>query len=193
MKDILGVAVFLIVFCSVLFFAPEGGGYFLEAPNFDPANPMVTPAHIAPVWYFTPFYAILRAIPSFAGTQVWGVIGMGGAVILIALLPWLDRGEVKSVRFRGPIFKTALVLFIIAFIGLGILGAQVATDTRTLLARIFSIVYFAFFLGMPFYTKLDKNKPVPERVTMSTTKQKIMFFVYVGITLVCAYLFATNV
>ena len=192
-KDILGVAVFLIVFCSVLFFAPEGGGYFLEAPNFDPANPMVTPAHIAPVWYFTPFYAILRAIPSFAGTQVWGVIGMGGAVILIALLPWLDRGEVKSVRYRGPIFKTALVLFIIAFIGLGILGAQVATESRTLLARIFSIIYFAFFIGMPFYTKLDKNKPVPERVTMSTTKQKIMFFVYVGITLVCAYLFATNV
>ena len=193
MKDLLGVAVFLIVFCSVLFFAPEGGGYFLEAPNFDPANPMVTPAHIAPVWYFTPFYAILRAIPSFAGTQVWGVIGMGGAVILIALLPWLDRGEVKSVRYRGPIFKTALVLFIIAFIGLGILGAQVATESRTLLARIFSIIYFAFFIGMPFYTKLDKNKPVPERVTMSTTKQKIMFFVYVGITLVCAYLFATNV
>ena len=118
---------------------------------------------------------------------------MGGAVILIALLPWLDRGEVKSVRYRGPIFKTALVLFIIAFIGLGILGAQVATESRTLLARIFSIIYFAFFIGMPFYTKLDKNKPVPERVTMSTTKQKIMFFVYVGITLVCAYLFATNV
>ena len=177
----------------MLFFAPEGGGYFLEAPNFDPANPMVTPPHIAPVWYFTPFYAILRAIPSFAGTQVWGVIGMGGAVVLIALLPWLDRSPVKSVRYRGPVFKTALVLFIIAFIGLGILGAQVATDTRTLLARIFSVIYFAFFLGMPFYTKLDKTKPVPERVTMSTTKQKIMFFVYTAITLVCAYLFATNI
>ncbi|MEL0543883.1 cytochrome bc complex cytochrome b subunit, partial [Neisseria gonorrhoeae] len=96
-----------------------------------------------------------RAIPSFLGTQVWGVIGMGAAVVLIALLPWLDRGEVKSVRYRGPIFKTALVLFIIAFIGLGILGAMVATDTRTLVARILSFVYFAFFLGMPFYTKLD--------------------------------------
>ena len=192
-KDILGVVVFLIVFCSVLFFAPEGGGYFLEAPNFDAANALKTPPHIAPVWYFTPFYAILRAIPSFLGTQVWGVIGMGAAVVLIALLPWLDKGEVKSVRYRGPIFKTALVLFIIAFIGLGILGAMVATDTRTLVARILSVVYFAFFLGMPFYTKLDTNKPVPERVTMSTTKQKIMFFVYVGITVVGAYLFATNI
>ena len=140
--------------------------------NFDAANALKTPPHIAPVWYFTPFYAILRAIPSFAGTQVWGVIGMGAAVVLIALLPWLDKGEVKSVRYRGPIFKTALVLFIIAFIGLGILGAMVATDTRTLVARILSFVYFAFFLGMPFYTKLDTNKPVPERVTMSTTKQK---------------------
>lgn len=192
-KDILGVVVFLIVFCAVLFFAPEGGGYFLEAPNFDAANPLKTPAHIAPVWYFTPFYAILRAIPSFLGTQVWGVIGMGAAVVLIALLPWLDRGEVKSVRYRGPIFKTALVLFIISFIGLGILGAMVATDARTLVARILSFIYFAFFLGMPFYTKLDKTQPVPERVTMSTTKQKIMFFVYTGITLVGAYLFATYI
>ena len=192
-KDILGVVVFLIAFCAVLFFAPEGGGYFLEHPNFDPANPMVTPAHIAPVWYFTPFYAILRAIPSFAGTQVWGVIGMGGAVILIALLPWLDRSPTKSVRYRGPIFKTALVLFIIAFIGLGILGAMVATDVRTWVARLFSVIYFAFFLFMPIYTKLDKDKPVPERVTMSTPKQKVMFFVYVAITFICAYLFATNI
>ena len=157
----------------MLFFAPEGGGYFLEAPNFDAANALKTPPHIAPVWYFLRSTAILRAIPSFAGTQVWGVIGMGAAVVLIALLPWLDKGEVKSVRYRGPIFKTALVLFIIAFIGLGILGAMVATDTRTLVARILSFVYFAFFLGMPFYTKLDTNKPVPERVTMSTTKQKL--------------------
>ena len=94
-KDILGVVVFLIVFCAVMFFAPEGGGYFLEAPNFDPADPLKTPPHIAPVWYFTPFYAILRAIPSFAGTQIWGVIGMGAAVVLIALLPWLERSPVK--------------------------------------------------------------------------------------------------
>lgn len=192
-KDILGVVVFLIVFCAVMFFAPEGGGYFLEAPNFDPADPLKTPPHIAPVWYFTPFYAILRAIPSFAGTQIWGVIGMGAAVVLIALLPWLDRSPVKSIRYRGPIFKTALVLFVISFIGLGILGAMVATETRTLVARILSVIYFLFFLAMPIYSKLDPTKPVPERVTMSTDKQKLMFFVYTAITLIGAYLFATNI
>lgn len=192
-KDILGVVVFLIVFCAVMFFKPEGGGYFLEAPNFDAANPMATPAHIAPVWYFTPFYAILRAVPSFAGTQIWGVLAMGAAVVLIALLPWLDRAPVKSIRYRGPLFKIAVVLFVISFIGLGILGAMVATDSRTTIARILSAIYFLFFLLMPIYTKLDSSKPVPERVTMSTTKQKVMFFVYVAITFIVAYLFATNV
>ena len=192
-KDILGSVVFLIVFCAIMFFAPEGGGYFLEAPNFDPADPLKTPAHIAPVWYFTPFYAILRAIPSFFGTQVWGVLGMGAAVVLIALLPWLDRSPVKSVRYRGPIFKTMLVLFVISFIGLGILGALPATNLRTIVAQILSVIYFAFFLGMPFYTKIDKDRPVPERVTMSTSKQKWMFFVYVAIAFVGAYLFATNI
>lgn len=192
-KDILGVVVFLIFFCAVMFFAPEGGGYFLEKPNFDPADPLKTPPHIAPVWYFTPFYAILRAVPSFAGTQVWGVLAMGAAVVLIALLPWLDRSPTKSIRYRGPIFKFALVTFLISFIGLGILGAKVASDTRTLVSQILSVVYFAFFLGMPFYTKLDQDKPVPERVTMSTPKQKIMFFVYVAITLVGSYLFAVYI
>ena len=192
-KDILGVVVFLIVFCAIMFFAPEGGGYFLEKPNFDGANPLKTPAHIAPVWYFTPFYAILRAIPSFFGTQVWGVLGMGAAVVLIALLPWLDKSPVKSIRYRGPIFKTMLVLFIISFIGLGILGALPATDVRTIFARVFSIIYFAFFLGMPFYTKMDKDRAVPTRVTMGTTKQKVMFFVYVAITLIGSYLFAISV
>ena len=192
-KDILGVVVFLIVFCAVMFFAPEGGGYFLEAPNFDPADPLKTPPHIAPVWYFTPFYAILRAIPSFAGTQIWGVIGMGAAVVLIALLPWLDRSPVKSIRYRGPIFKIAVVLFIISFIGLGILGAMAATPSRTFIARALSAIYFLFFLAMPIYSKLDPTKPVPERVTMSTGKLKVMFFVYTAITLIGAYLFATNV
>ncbi len=192
-KDVLGVVVFLIVFCAIMFFAPEGGGYFLEAPNFDGANPLKTPAHIAPVWYFTPFYAVLRAIPSFFGTQVWGVLGMGAAVVLIALLPWLDKSPVKSIRYRGPIFKTMLVLFIISFIGLGILGALPATDVRTIFARVFSIIYFAFFLAMPFYTKMDKDRAVPARVTMGTTKQKVMFFVYVAITLIGSYLFAITI
>lgn len=188
-KDIVGVVVFLVIFTGILFFLPEGGGFFLEAPNFDPADPMKTPAHIAPVWYFTPFYAILRAIPSFLGTQVWGVLGMGAAVVLIALLPWLDRSPVKSVRYRGPIFKTMLVLFIISFIGLGILGAIPATDLRTLVSRILSVVYFLFFLGMPIYTKMDKVKPVPERVTMSSTSNKIKFLIYVVLTIVGAILF----
>ena len=192
-KDVLGVVVFLIVFCAIMFFAPEGGGYFLEAPNFDGANPLKTPAHIAPVWYFTPFYAVLRAIPSFFGTQVWGVLGMGAAVVLIALLPWLDKSPVKSIRYRGPIFKTMLVLFIISFIGLGILGALPATDVSTIFARVFSIIYFAFFLAMPFYTKMDKDRAVPARVTMGTTKQKVMFFVYVAITLIGSYLFAITI
>ena len=192
-KDVLGVVVFLIVFCAIMFFAPEGGGYFLEAPNFDGANPLKTPAHIAPVWYFTPFYAVLRAIPSFFGTQVWGVLGLGAAVVLIALLPWLDKSPVKSIRYRGPIFKTMLVLFIISFIGLGILGALPATDVRTIFARVFSIIYFAFFLAMPFYTKMDKDRAVPARVTMGTTKQKVMFFVYVAITLIGSYLFAITI
>ena len=118
---------------------------------------------------------------------------MGAAVVLIALLPWLDRSPVKSIRYRGPVFKTALVLFVISFIGLGILGAMVATETRTLVARILSVIYFLFFLAMPIYSKLDPTKPVPERVTMSTGKQKLMFFVYTAITLIGAYLFATNI
>ena len=189
-KDILGVVVFLIIFCGVMFFAPTGGGYFLEAPNFDPADPMKTPAHIAPVWYFTPFYAILRAIPSFLGTQVWGVLAMGAAVVLIALLPWLDKSPVKSIRYRSTIFKVMVVLFVIAFIGLGILGALPVTDTRTLVAQILTAVYFVFFLAMPVYSRMGVEKTPPERVTMSTTRQKVMFFVYIAITVVGAYLFA---
>lgn len=164
-KDILGVAVFLIVFSAIVFFAPEMNGYFLEYNNFIPADPLKTPPHIAPVWYFTPFYAILRAIPSFAGTQVWGVLAMGAAVVIIAFLPWLDKSPVKSIRYRGPIYKFALALFIIAFIGLGILGAIPSTEMRTLLAQALSFVYFGFFLLMPWYTKIDSTKPVPTRVT----------------------------
>ncbi|MDQ5888410.1 MAG: ubiquinol-cytochrome c reductase cytochrome b subunit [Pseudomonadota bacterium] len=164
-KDILGVAVFLIVFSAIVFFAPEMNGYFLEYNNFIPADPLKTPPHIAPVWYFTPFYAILRAIPSFAGTQVWGVLAMGAAVVIIAFLPWLDKSPVKSIRYRGPIYKLALTLFIIAFIGLGILGAIPSTEMRTLLAQALSFVYFGFFLLMPWYTKIDSTKPVPTRVT----------------------------
>ncbi|MFC3626281.1 cytochrome bc complex cytochrome b subunit [Vogesella amnigena] len=190
-KDVLGVAVFLIVFSGIVFFAPEMGGYFLEHPNFDQADPLKTPPHIAPVWYFTPFYAILRAVPSFAGTQVWGVLAMGAAVVLIAFLPWLDKSPVKSIRYRGPKFKFMLVLFIIAFIGLGILGALPSTNLRTVVAQLFSVIYFAFFLGMPFYTKNDiGSTPVPTRVTMSTPARQVRFLVLVAVTVVAATLFA---
>ncbi|MBA4708169.1 cytochrome b [Aquitalea aquatica] len=193
-KDIFGVAVFLIVFSAIVFFLPEMGGYFLEHPNFDQADPLKTPPHIAPVWYFTPFYAILRAIPSFLGTQVWGVIGMGAAVVVIAFLPWLDRSPIKSIRYRGPKFKFMLVLFIIAFIGLGMLGAMPPTAGRTLISQILSFVYFAFFLGMPFYTKNDVGSvPVPTRVTETNGKRQLQFLVLVAVTIIAAYLFGTNV
>ncbi|HEY9103868.1 cytochrome bc complex cytochrome b subunit [Chitinimonas sp.] len=189
-KDIFGVAVFLAVFSYVLFFVPEMGGFFLEHPNFDPADPLKTPPHIAPVWYFTPFYAILRAIPSFLGTQVWGVIGMGAAVVIIAFLPWLDRSPIKSIRYRGTKFKVALVLFLIAFIGLGILGAKPSTNTRTVFAQIFSFIYFGFFIAMPFYTKNDAGSvPVPERTTETNTQRQLAFLAYVGIAVVGAFVF----
>ena len=159
-KDIVGVVVFLMVFSAILFFSPEMGGWFLEPNNFIPANPLKTPPEIVPLWYFTPFYAILRAIPSKFG----GVVAMGAAVIIMVFLPWLDRAKVKSIRYRGPIFKIALVLFVIAFIGLGYLGTKPPTPERTLFARLFAVVYFAFFVLMPVYTSIDKTKPVPERI-----------------------------
>jgi ubiquinol-cytochrome c reductase cytochrome b subunit len=165
-KDIVGVIVFLFVFSLVLFYMPEFGGWFLEAANFIPADPLKTPLHIAPVWYFTPFYAILRAVPSIAGSAFPGVVAMGLSIVFLFLLPWLDRSPVKSIRYRGVFFKVAIVLFVISFLGLGFLGTQPVTPLYTLLARVFSVIYFAFFILMPIYTKLDKDKPVPERVTM---------------------------
>lgn len=159
-KDLFGVGVFFIAFCTILFFFPEGGGYFIEAPNFEPANPLKTPEHIAPVWYLTPFYSILRAIPD----KLFGVIAMAASIAVLFVLPWLDRSPVKSIRYRGWIYKTALALFIVSFIGLGYLGTLEPTTLRTFMARTFSVVYFGFFILMPFYTKKDKTKPVPERV-----------------------------
>jgi ubiquinol-cytochrome c reductase cytochrome b subunit len=149
----------------VIFFMPEMGGYFLEHPNFDPADSLKTPPHIAPVWYFTPFYAMLRAVPSFAGTQVWGVIVMFAAIIVLFFLPWLDRSPVKSIRYRGLSFKLALAAFVISFLILGYLGALPTTPARTSLAQICTIVYFAFFAVLPILPAFEKTKPVPERVT----------------------------
>ncbi len=164
-KDIVGVVVFLMLFVAVVFFTPEMGGLFLEHPNFEAANPLKTPPHIAPVWYFTPYYAILRAVPSIAGSAFPGVVAMGVSVMAFFFLPWLDRNPVKSIRYRGLCYKVALGLFVVAFLVLGYLGMQAPSPLRTLTAQICTIIYFAFFALMPIYTKMEKNKPVPERVT----------------------------
>ena len=164
-KDTMGVVVFLALCSLVIFFAPTFGGLFLEAPNFQPANPMLTPLHIAPVWYFTPYYAMLRAVPPMWGSQFPGVVVMFGAILIFFALPWLDRSPVKSMRYKGPIFKVATGIFAVSFIVLAWLGMQPASDLSTLLAQIFTSLYFAFFLLMPIYSSLDKTKPVPERVT----------------------------
>ncbi|MCU7921447.1 MAG: cytochrome b N-terminal domain-containing protein [Candidatus Thiodiazotropha sp. (ex Dulcina madagascariensis)] len=164
-KDIAGVAGFLFLFAAVVFFAPEMGGYFIEHPNFEPANPLKTPEHIAPVWYFTPFYAILRAVPSVAGSAFPGVVAMFASILVLFFLPWLDRSPVKSIRYKGSLTKILLWLFVIDFIVLGYLGTQPTTDLYTLMAQIGTVYYFAFFLLMPIYSKMDKTKPVPERVT----------------------------
>jgi len=159
-KDVFGFGVFAVLFAIVLFFVPTLGGLFLEAPNFEPANPLSTPEHIAPVWYFTPYYAILRAVPD----QRLGALLMLLAVSAFLFLPWLDRSPVKSIRYKGWMSRTALTLFTVAFIALGYLGLQPAEGLYVVLARIFTVIYFLFFLLMPFYTKLDPVKPVPERV-----------------------------
>jgi ubiquinol-cytochrome c reductase cytochrome b subunit len=179
-KDLVGAVVFLIIFCIVMFFVPEMGGYFLEHNNFIPADPLKTPEHIAPVWYFTPFYSILRAIPPLFNSQFPGVLAMGVATLILFFLPWLDRSPVKSIRYRGPLYKIWLTAFVIVFLLLGYLGIESTTvwgqfpdwpilDTRdiaTWVARVCTIVYFLFFLLMPWYTARDRVLPVPERVTV---------------------------
>jgi ubiquinol-cytochrome c reductase cytochrome b subunit len=205
-KDIVGVVVFLMIFSVILFFKPEGAGYFLEYNNFFPADSLKTPPHIAPVWYFTPYYSVLRATTenfmwfvaacTALGTlgslvvlrgawrlgvggcgvllvalmllleaKFWGVIFMGVSVMAFFLLPWLDRSPVKSIRYRGPLYKIALALFVVAFFILGYLGILAPTETRTLVSQVCTVVYFAFFLFMPVYTALDPCKPEPDRVT----------------------------
>jgi ubiquinol-cytochrome c reductase cytochrome b subunit len=164
-KDIFALGAFLVLFAAVVFFAPELGGLFLEAPNFEPANPLLTPEHIAPVWYFTPYYAMLRAVPAFAGTQVWGVLVMFGAIVLLFFMPWLDRAPVKSIRYRGPIYKTVLMLFAANFIMLGYCGLMPAVQPFKTLSVIGTIYYILFFILMPWYTRIDSYKPEPVRVT----------------------------
>ena len=160
-KDIVGVIVFLFVFCSVVFFFPEVNGYFLEHANFEPANSLKTPEHIAPVWYMGAFYSILRAIPD----KLMGVIAMGAAIAILFVLPWLDRSPVKSWRYKGPIFRTLIILFAIDFLVLIWLGTMPATKVYTRMAQVGTVFYFGFFLLMPFYSAMEKTRPVPERVT----------------------------
>jgi ubiquinol-cytochrome c reductase cytochrome b subunit len=165
--DILGVGVFLMVFSAIVFFAPEMGGYFLEYNNFIPADPLKTPAHIAPVWYFTPFYSILRAITfPFLGldAKFWGVVAMGGAVVILFFLPWLDKSPVKSIRYRPSLHKWIYAVFVINFIVLGYLGVKPPSDIGQVVSQVGTLYYFLFFLAMPWWSKLGAFKPVPDRV-----------------------------
>lgn len=159
-KDVVSVGVFLMLFATVVFFAPTFGGLFLEAENFEPANPLSTPDHIAPVWYFTPYYAILRAVPD----QRLGALLMLLAVLSFLFLPWLDRSPVRSIRYKGWLSRAALTAFAISFVALGYLGLQPAEGINVLLARVFTAFYFAFFWLMPLYSKIEPVREVPERV-----------------------------
>jgi ubiquinol-cytochrome c reductase cytochrome b subunit len=175
-KDVFAAAAFLAVFAFVLFFAPEMGGYFLEADNFIAADPLKTPPHVVPLWYFTPYYAILRAVPPVLGSQFPGVAAMGSAVLVLFLLPWLDRGPVRSIRHRGPMYRFALAAFVVAFVTLGYLGIRPTTiwgqfgpwlggaDRAVVAARVLAIVYFSFFVLMPWYTAADTTRPAPARL-----------------------------
>ncbi len=158
-KDIFGAGFFLIIAAFIIFFIPEFGGYFLKPDNFTEANPLVTPDHIPPVWYFTPFYAILQAVPD----KLLGVILMGAAVMILYLVPWLDRSPVRSLRYRSWMSRVALAIFAVAFIRLGMLG--LSQDSSTFELRLWTFLYFAFFILMPIWTSFERTKPVPERVT----------------------------
>jgi len=161
LKDIVGVGLFLTAFAIVVFFVPTFGGLFMEPPNFEPANPSSTPEHIAPVWYFTPYYAILRAVPD----QKMGALLMALSVVAFLFLPWLDRAKNKSIRYRGVASKLLLGVFFVTFLMLMWLGLKPADGIYVLLARIFTTLYFLFFLLLPFVSKADGNGPVPDRVT----------------------------
>lgn len=160
-KDIMYVVGFIFIFCWVMFFHPSGHGYFMESPNFEPANGLKTPEHIAPVWYFGPFYTILRIIPS----KGLGAIAMFSAIIVLFLLPWFDRGVVKSVRCRSKLHLFNLCQFAVSFIVLGILGTKPPSPVNNMIGTIAAFGYFGFFVALWFYSKNEKTKPVPERVS----------------------------
>jgi len=166
--DLAGVVLFLFVFCAIVFFAPEMGGYFLEIANFQEANSLKTPEHVPPVWYFTPFYSMLRAVtyPLFGiDAKFWGMLVMFGAIAILFVLPWLDKSPVRSMRYKGTYSRVALLMFLVSFFILGVLGTQSVSPAKTLLAQIMTLVYFAFFIAMPWYTRKEKTAQPPERVT----------------------------
>ena len=154
------IGVFGLVFCIIMFFFPEGGGYFLELANFEEANPLVTPEHIAPVWYYAPYYTMLRAVPDPFG----GLIVMAAAVAIIFIVPWLDRSNVASIRYKGILSKIAIVMFVVSFITLGYLGTVTVTEIGKIMSIICTVMYFAFFLLMPIYTSIEKTYEVPKRL-----------------------------
>jgi ubiquinol-cytochrome c reductase cytochrome b subunit len=160
-KDFLSMVVFAVLFFSVVFFVPEMGGYFLEPNNFSKANPLVTPDDIVPMWYMAPFYALLRAIPN----QFIGVGLMGLALFFLFLLPWLDKSPVRSMRYKGRYSRLSLFFFIISFLLLGYLGTMPVTATRLILARMAVVMYFAYFILMPYYTQRETCYLVPMRIT----------------------------
>ena len=167
--DLPAIVAFCFLFAIVMFYFPDGGGYLIEAPNYEKANPLKTPDLIAPVWYYTPFYSMLRAATfPFLGldAKFWGLVVMVGAIALPAVLPWLDRSKVKSIRYKGMASKSFLAIFVIAFFVLGYLGVQHPTPLKTFLAQICTAIYFSYFLLMPWYTSVERTKPVPERIPM---------------------------
>ena len=176
--DLVGITVFLFVFCGIIFFAPEMGGFFLEYANFEQANNLKTPDHIAPVWYFTPFYAMLRAVTFDIGplsSKLLGFILMAAAIAILFVLPWLDRSPAKSIRYKGTFSRVALIVFSAAFVILGYLGVQPSTPGRTILAQICMVLYFAYFIGMPFWTTREKCLPVPTRVQKKGLSKGLVF------------------
>ncbi len=160
-KDTVGTIVFLIGFAIVIFYFPTGGGYLIEQPNFEPADPLKTPLHIAPVWYYGAYYAMLRAIPH----KLSGVIVMFAAIGILFVLPWLDRNPIKSIRYKGMLTKVAMMLFAAVFLMLTWLGTQPTSDLYTMLARFGTAYYFIFFISLLFIHKFESAKPVPDRVT----------------------------
>lgn len=168
--DLQAIIIFLFVFCSIIFFFPEMGGYFIEHANFTEANPLKTPEHIAPVWYYTPFYSMLRAVTVDLGpltAKFLGAIVMAGAIAIMFVLPWLDKSPVRSIRFKGAVPKFMILLFASSFIILGVLGVKAPSVPRTMLAQVNTVAYFAFFILMPIWSNPTANHPLLRRIACS--------------------------